>query len=629
MDLLETLFEKVSHRLKRKREKESDRFSADLEAYYYTALAFCQGAGTDAEVLLKPVEHGLGVVLVDCTLLPERIRLFSDHALNRDILFHKALVAGAIRRLGLHTQYSDAPSYLERCIEIFLRQKEIVAEISHSFPSYAKWAEDLEARFRVALTESRHLSESDRLWMQVAQKLEKAPPGEYSTESLRVRLPAPPEHALALWCELMRGKQLLEEGGSAPGKTDRQKQPKPDAKVKKEKKASEIKIVDLEKEAKKENPVTHSFEKFETADDYQGGYRHADGADELEKHQDALDELDLKHVTRSGEAAQSIYQADISDLVETPVVAHAGSQSGHFISLPEWDYRKKNLRQDYCKLFLEPVIGGSVDTRETSQKWYDELIASHASNLGHWKQRLESLVNQRSWKDRQWDGSEVSIDAYVRYLSDSRHSAQGDPRLYMRSVRAVREFSAFVLVDQSLSTDSWVMNRRVLDVELESIAIMSYLLRELKEPIAVGGTYSHTRHRCSFHLYKNFRDDWNSFIGQVPRIQPSGYTRLGPAIRHATDLLVQEGGRQKLLILLTDGKPTDYDRYEGRYGIEDIRHANLEAKQKGVQVRALAIEKEAKNYFPHLFGKNEYEIIQDPAALPAALFRIYLDASRP
>ncbi len=256
------------------------------------------------------------------------------------------------------------------------------------------------------------------------------------------------------------------------------------------------------------------------------------------------------------------------------------------------------------------------------------LIEKQGGALLQWKVRLESLVNQRSWKDRQWDGSDISIDAYVRYLSDCRCGHQGDARLYLRSVRASREFSTFVLLDQSLSTDSWVMNKRVLDVELESIALMSFLLRELDEPFAVGGTYSHTRHQCSLNIYKDFNDSWDSFLTQAPSIEATGYTRLGPSIRYATDLLVKEGGRQKLLVLLTDGKPTDYDRYEGRYGIEDIRHANLEAKQKGVQVRALAIESSAKDYFPHLFGKSDYQIIQDPAKLPEALFKIFLDSIR-
>ena len=77
--------------------------------------------------------------------------------------------------------------------------------------------------------------------------------------------------------------------------------------------------------------------------------------------------------------------------------------------------------------------------------------------------------------------------------------------------------------------------------------------------------------------------------------------------------------------MLTDGKPTDYDHYEGRYGIEDIHHAFLEAQQSGVAIRALAVEKQAQQYFPLLFGPGNYHILSDPAHLPAQLFKILLE----
>ncbi len=617
MDLFEKAFGKLSRRLKMKRAEHATQFSVSLEEHYSTALVFAQGMAMEREILLKAADRPLGVVLPDCILLPAQANFFDDRSLNRDLLLHQALVAGAILSEGLKSSYTDPAAVAERCMEIVLHQRRIRDSIGRAFPIYAEWSGDLFDRFERALSQSGRLSESDRGW----RKIMAAGAGERL-----FRLTAFPDCALAPWCELQREKQVLDgivdRTGLAPGQRSKA------SAQRKEKKAAEVRTVDLEKEAKKENPVTHSFEKLETADEYQGGYRHADGADDLAEHRDALDELDLKHVTRGGEAARSVYQADISELIETPAVSQGLEGGRGCVSLPEWDYRKNDLVSDYCKLFIEsPVV--AEPSPPDALGWYERLMATHASTLSQWRQRLESLVNQRSWKDRQWDGSEISIDAYVRYLSDSRNSKQGDARLYLRSVRAAREFSAFVLVDQSLSTDSWVMNRRVLDVELESIALMSYLLRELNEPIAVAATSSHTRHRCSFRLYKDFYDDWDSFLVRAPQIEPCGYTRLGPAIRHATNLLVKSGGRQKLLILLTDGKPTDYDRYEGRYGIEDIRHSILEAKQVGVQVRALAIEKEAKNYFSHLFGKNEYQIIQDPATLPEALFRIYLEAARP
>ena len=112
-------------------------------------------------------------------------------------------------------------------------------------------------------------------------------------------------------------------------------------------------------------------------------------------------------------------------------------------------------------------------------------------------------------------------------------------------------------------------------------------------------------------------------------LTPRGYTRLGPALRHAVTELQQTASKKKLLILLTDGKPTDLDHYEGRYGIEDMRHAMIEAEQVGVQVQALAIDSEAKFYFLQIFSKNKYQILSHPKLLPEQLFKIYFNFPRP
>jgi len=581
--------------IKTKRLANESLFAVTFEKTYYSVLALAQGLTPDHPILIKSSPGGLGSVFADSILLPDRISYFQNIDLNREIYLHKSLVASAIRGLNLSSKFKVNASLVQRSVEILEHRPRIRLFISAQYPGFSEWSYDLEKRVKSQIVKV----ESEHLTVRYFEK------------------------SLSLWTELLKPKVLLEGATQAPPKNQKRKS-KENKKIKK-KSTNEIIVVDLEKESKKENPVMHSFEKMETVDDYQGGYRNTDGTDELDEHSDALDDLDLKHVTRGGESAQSILDSDISDFVETPSVEEIQVSSENIL-LPEWNWRKEQLIPSYCKLLVNDFASATPVQSPNPLLWYEEVLKKQDPSTLQWKERLASLVNQRVWKDRQLDGTDISIDAYVRYLSDVKRSNHGDPRLYVRTTRAAREFSTFVLVDQSLSTDSWVMNRRVLDVELESIALMSYLLRELNEPVAVAGTYSYTRHECTMNIYKQFDSNWDSFLNQASQITPTGYTRLGPSIRHATHLLAERGGRQKLLILLTDGKPTDYDRYEGRYGIEDIHHAHLEAKQKGVQIRALAIEDAAKDYFPHMFGKNEYQIIQDPAKLPEALFKIFLDS---
>jgi nitric oxide reductase NorD protein len=99
---------------------------------------------------------------------------------------------------------------------------------------------------------------------------------------------------------------------------------------------------------------------------------------------------------------------------------------------------------------------------------------------------------------------------------------------------------------------------------------------------------------------------------------------MGTAIRHATSLLAKESASQKLLLILTDGKPNDLDKYEGRYGIEDTRMAVLESEQQGLRPFCVTIDEHASDYLPYLFGKQSYVVIHDAEQLPRKLPMLYL-----
>ncbi len=76
-------------------------------------------------------------------------------------------------------------------------------------------------------------------------------------------------------------------------------------------------------------------------------------------------------------------------------------------------------------------------------------------------------------------------------------------------------------------------------------------------------------------------------------------------------------------MILTDGKPNDLDRYEGRYGIEDTRMALQEARKLGLQPFCVTIDTEANDYLPHLFGVGGYVVIRKPEDLPSQLPLLY------
>ena len=77
--------------------------------------------------------------------------------------------------------------------------------------------------------------------------------------------------------------------------------------------------------------------------------------------------------------------------------------------------------------------------------------------------------------------------------------------------------------------------------------------------------------------------------------------------------------RRKLIILITDGRPCDYDRYEGEYGIQDVKKAIDTGARHGITTHAFAIEKQACESFPRMFTPRHFDILPRPEALTRKL----------
>src|SRR5690606_41977087 len=110
--------------------------------------------------------------------------------------------------------------------------------------------------------------------------------------------------------------------------------------------------------------------------------------------------------------------------------------------------------------------------------------------------------------------------------------------------------------------------------------------------------------------------------------KPGFYTRMGAAIRHSTSILREQPAERRLLLILTDGKPNDVDHYEGRYGIEDTRHAVRAAREAGLTVFCVTVDRNGADYLPHFFGAKNCVVVQNATQLPRLLPRLYVQLTR-
>lgn len=387
----------------------------------------------------------------------------------------------------------------------------------------------------------------------------------------------------------------------------------------------ETRPVELGTDAAAENPAVHSFEKVHTAEEYRGGKKRIDAEDELADHAEALDELDLRELVRSSERTRSLYRADlyldggVGDLEGAPPAVDA-------IAYDEWDARHRRYRPGWCSLRASRL----QERRPAAEarRWCRETAARHRAQIRDLTAAFARIEEARRWKGRQPDGPDIDVDALVQRHATLRSGHAPPDRLYCARRRHGHDVAILILLDASLSTDAWVAGRRVLDVARESVLVLGEALAATPITVGIAAFASHTRRDCRFATVKGFAEPWGEAAHRLASVEPAGYTRIGPALRHATRVLGATPARRRLLLLVSDGKPTDYDRYEGRYGVADVRQAVREAQQQSITCFALAVDATARDYLPRLFGRGSYALLPRPDALAGALARVVVEAVR-
>ena len=242
------------------------------------------------------------------------------------------------------------------------------------------------------------------------------------------------------------------------------------------------------------------------------------------------------------------------------------------------------------------------------------------------RRRLESLRALPAWQGGHTSGERLDVDAWVRWQSESAGDATllTEPRVFARPQRSARSLATLLLADLSLSTDAWASDdARVIDVIRDALYVFGQAMDGLGDPFEMLGFSSVKRQHVRVHALKRFAEPWGAVArDRVGAIKPGYYTRMGAAVRYATRVLALRPERQRLLLLLTDGKPNDLDHYEGRFGLEDTRHAVQAARQAGLHPFCITIDEQAADYLPHLFGHNGFALVRHPQHLVARLTQI-------
>ena len=335
-----------------------------------------------------------------------------------------------------------------------------------------------------------------------------------------------------------------------------------------------------------------------------------DSDDDVARTADDMDQITL---SQDSETTASKIRLDL----DLPSTQYDDIVLGEGIPVDEWDYKQQRLQRDHCRII--PMLAREAEAMSLPPK-----LRSQARKI---RRHFEMLRPQRHWVSRQNDGTELDLESYINFLADRKHGQiRSDVPIYRELRNKTRDLSCLLLADISLSSDAHINDEsRVIDVIRDSLYLFSEALSATGDRFALYGFSSRNRNHVRFHNIKTFDDHYNDNIrGHINAIKPGYYTRMGTAIRHASKLLSAEPSSKKLLLIITDGKPNDLDKYEGRYGIEDTRHAIIEAEKMGLQPFCVTIDEQAEDYLPYLFGQRSFVVVKNAEELPRKLPLLYI-----
>jgi nitric oxide reductase NorD protein len=302
----------------------------------------------------------------------------------------------------------------------------------------------------------------------------------------------------------------------------------------------------------------------------------------------------------------------------TPTAPEGGGPTAAMVTpadavYDEWDYRRRAYRRRWCHLYWRDLPPGDAD-------YVAEVRRRYALPIRQIRRRFEALRADPRVLKRQPDGAEIDLDALVAAIADRRGGADYDERLFARRSRDERSLAAMFLVDMSGSTKGWVN-----DAEREALVMLCEALETLGDRYAIWGFSGWTRTRCELYRIKDFADRYDDGVRRrIAAIEAKDYTRLGPPLRHLTQLLLREPAKHRLLVTLSDGRPDDFgDEYRGQYGVEDTRQALIEARRAGVRSYCVTIDRHGADYLKHMYGPASYTVLADVSKLPLKIADIY------
>ena len=266
---------------------------------------------------------------------------------------------------------------------------------------------------------------------------------------------------------------------------------------------------------------------------------------------------------------------------------------------PEWDHRLDALREDWVTV----IESGPAAHRSAGSRF--------AQKPAQRVRGLEQTPDRSIRLNRLAEGDELDLTAAVDGAIRQRARLAPDGRIFRRHGRRHRATAVVLLMDLSVSTQRFVPGSftTVLEVEKRAARVVAQALDTSRDRVAVHGFASNGRHEVNYQRIKDFDEPFGAEQqARLAALRGSLSTRMGAALRHAAAALDGQAVDHKVILMLTDGEPSDVDVVEEEHLVEDARHAVASAAARGIRTFCLTLDRHADPYVRRIFGSRNYLI---------------------
>jgi len=292
-------------------------------------------------------------------------------------------------------------------------------------------------------------------------------------------------------------------------------------------------------------------------------------------------------------------------------------------SYPEWDHVAGLERADWTT--VREVEAQPGDPR---------LIEAALDGASALRSRVARLVRgvrvgRTVRLKRQHDGHDLDVDAMIEAGIALRIGQSPDPRIFRSSAATHRDLAVLLLIDISQSTrDRLASGATILDVERLAVAVLAEAMQALGDPFSLLAFASNGRDDVGMTNVKAFDELYDRHaVSRLAGLSPGLSTRLGTALRHAGSVIGATRSFRKLVIVLTDGEPSDVDA-DPLDLVEDARRAALGLKRGGIDGFGVVLGEGGIQAATRIFGRGNTMLVHRAEDLPARLSELYFRLAR-